>query len=204
MAYICSYCVEEVFTAPSEILLLNHIRLVHSCDPNFNIQCSSEWCSRTFTNFRTFQNHRRMCYADPSPEPNVSDDHSEAASCCLSEDQSVTGNIPSFSAADLQAYSAKWVLKTSETRFLTRTATLGIVHDVTDLLEFITELLKEQTRDVLYQNGVDDSIVCEVEGVFSGFSVRPFEKLTSFHQQLQYYREHLGFIVSSTKRLYKC
>ena len=37
----CSYCIEDVFSAPSEILLLNHIRLVYSCDPNFSIQCSS-------------------------------------------------------------------------------------------------------------------------------------------------------------------
>ena len=38
-------------------LLVKHVRLVHSCDPNFRIQCSVEGCLRTFTNYRTYQNH---------------------------------------------------------------------------------------------------------------------------------------------------
>ena len=137
MAYVCSYCVEDVFSAPSEILLLNHIRLVHSCDPNFTIQCS---CSRTFTNFRTFQNHRRTCTSqiESSPEPAITNEDSDTASCFSEVQEGVTPNsTPSFSAAHLQSYSAKWILKTSETRSLTRTATLGIVQDVTDLVGFI-------------------------------------------------------------------
>ena len=31
------YCIEDDFTAPSEALLLMHIRLVHSLDPNFRV-----------------------------------------------------------------------------------------------------------------------------------------------------------------------
>lgn len=195
MAYVCSYCVEDVFSAPSEILLLNHIRLVHSCDPNFSIQCS---CSRTFSNFRTFQNHRRTCtcHIESSPEPA---EDSDTASC-FSEEQGVTPHsIPSFSAAHLQSYGAKWILKTSETRSLTRTATLGIVQDVADLVAFMTQMLGDKTREVLQQNEVDDSIVREVGSVFNGFLEKPFAGLTTFHQQLQYYREHLGFIVSMQK-----
>ena len=53
----CSYC-SGLFSAPSEALLLTHIRVTHSSDPGFSIQCSVSGCSRTFTNFRTFQNHR--------------------------------------------------------------------------------------------------------------------------------------------------
>lgn len=176
MAYVCSYCVEDTFIAPSEVLLLNHIRLVHSCDPNFSIQCSSEGCSRTFSNFRTFQNHCRMCRAVYSPGPifpdndGHSDSHSDAASI-VSAAESVTASI---SADDLQSFSAKWILKTSETRSLTRAATLGIVNDVSDLLGFISDSLKEQIRKVLQQNGVDDSIIREIGGVFNGFLVRPF------------------------------
>ena len=53
MALICPYCVGDEFTSPSEALLLSHVRLVHSMDPNFRIQCSVDSCSRTFNNSKT-------------------------------------------------------------------------------------------------------------------------------------------------------
>ena len=55
--YACPYCNEEEFSAPNEILLMGHIRGVHSLYPNFSLQCSKDGCERTFRNFRTYQNH---------------------------------------------------------------------------------------------------------------------------------------------------
>lgn len=55
-SYPCSSCSGE-FLAPSEALLLRHIRIAHSSDPDFSIQCSFGGCLRTFRNFRTYQNH---------------------------------------------------------------------------------------------------------------------------------------------------
>ena len=40
-------------------------------------------------------------------------------------------HIPSSS--EIQSYAAKWILKTSEMKSLTRTATLGAVEDMSDL-----------------------------------------------------------------------
>ena len=52
------YCVVNEFAAPSEVLLLNHIRLVYSHDPGFSIQCPHPpGCARTFVNFKMYQNH---------------------------------------------------------------------------------------------------------------------------------------------------
>ena len=196
MAYICSYCVDGDYCAPSEVLLLKHIRIVHSRDPNFSIECSSEGCSRTFSNFRTFQNHRRTCYTAPLSEHVVDDIeqlHTASSSASVSAGSS---RIPSFTAAEMKLHSAKWLLKTSETRSLTRTASIGIVHDVADLIEFIMQLLKERACDVLKSKGVNDATINEVESLFTGYLIRPFEGLASFHQQLQFFRERLGFIVS--------
>ena len=193
MAYVCSYCVNDFFTAPSEVLLLNHIRLVHSKDPNFSIQCQSENCSRTFTNFRTFQNHRRSCSAIDSTPHGVLGE-----TICESGDQHgediINDVLPTSS--DLQMYCAKWILRMSETRALTRTATLGVVDDVRELVDVITEGLKSKTSSILQSNGVPDYIVSDVEDTFSSRFVQPFDGLQTFHQQLQYYRQNFGLIVS--------
>lgn len=60
MAAVCPYCIEQEYIAPSKSLLLGHIRVVHSADPDFTIQCIDEGCSRTFKNFRTYQNHNLL------------------------------------------------------------------------------------------------------------------------------------------------
>lgn len=181
------------FTAPSEVLLLNHIRLVHSKDPNFSIQCQSENCSHAFTNFRTFQNHRRSCSATDSTPHGVLGE-----TTCESGDQhgeDIINNVLPTSSY-LQIYCAKWILR-SETRALTRTATLGIVDDVCELVDVITEGLKSKTSSILQSNGVPDYIiVSDVEDTFSSHFVQPFDGLQTFHKQLQYYRHDFGLIVS--------
>ena len=199
--FICPYCTEEDYIASSEVLLMNHVRLVHSLDPNFSIQCRKDGCSKTFKNFRTYQNH---C---ASHEHNSSSNgHGESevdmnptgSECELA----TTGGTPPLAppqlpaTTEMQPYAAKWILKTSETRSLTRKATLGIVEDVSDLVEFITQALKQQTQYILQANGVAQTTISALDEVFGNCITKPFEGLTSFHQQLQYYRCHFNLIVS--------
>lgn len=204
-SFICPYCTED-FIAPSEVLLLTHIRLVHSLDPNFSIQCNKDGCSRTFTNFRTYQNH--CLKHDPNLLSNVRGDGCELDSEPMASSNSghdvttAAVHAPSLASsqlpttAEMQTFAAKWILKTSETRSLTRTATLGIVEDVSDLVDFVAHNLKQQTQSALAAKGVDKSTISTLDEVFSSCVTKPFEGLTSFHQQLQYYRSHFNFIVS--------
>ena len=36
---------------------MNHIRLVHADEPNFQIQCNLQGCKKTFKKFTVFRNH---------------------------------------------------------------------------------------------------------------------------------------------------
>ena len=178
----CPYCVEDDFTAPSEALLLTHIRLVHSLDPNFSVQCSFDGCSRTFKNFRTYQNHRlthRPRALDVPPATEIPEDLGEIPF----PPETASASYPCIpSNSEMQSYAAKWILKTSEMRSLTRTATLGVVEDVSDLVEFVSQSLKDQVCHELISTGVDSMIISKVEEIFKGFIVKLFEGLTSFHQ----------------------
>jgi len=50
----CPFCAAS---APSVSRLLAHIRMMHTCDPGFHIQCGLQGCQRTFRNFYTYRNH---------------------------------------------------------------------------------------------------------------------------------------------------
>ena len=210
LSFICPYCTED-FLAPSEVLLLDHIRVVHSLDPNFTIRCNKDGCSRTFTNFRTYQNHRRTHVSTP-PATNV---HGDSLDIDTDPTSSISGHDTTVNAAmhapsshtpvpqlptsaEMQSFAAKWILKTSETRSLTRTATIGIVEDVSELVDTVTQALKHQTQCTLAGRGVDQPTISSLDEVFASCVAKPFQGLLSFHQQLQYYRSHFNFVVSSS------
>lgn len=100
-------------------------------------------------------------------------------------DDANLSQIPTSS--QLQLYSEKWFLRTSETMSLTRAATLGMIEDVSELVEFVGQSLRDQTRHVLSSSGVDSSVVRKVEEVFGTDTMKPFNEIASFYQQLQYF-----------------
>ena len=197
--FSCQYCccTEQEFHTPSEKLLLDHIRKVHSMEPNFVIQCLREDCARTFKNFRTFQNHL-LTHRDQLPPEDETVIFPTGGSVSSSETSPAIPQESSLSVDSVQSYAAKWILETSEKQKLTRQAMLGIVQDTSFLFDSITQAICQQVTTVLAQMDVQLSVLPQVEKVFSSAITKPFEGLMSFHQQLQYYRRNFNFVVSGT------
>ena len=137
---VSPHCTDgEAFCAPSEQLLERHISFAHSQDPGFSIECKNASCYRVFTNYRTYKNHLVTHKNAVDVEPMESNPGSPEDSGELTENTSLNNYQddmePPFVFDD---YCAKWILKTSETRQLTRTATVGIVGDevIIDLSEY--------------------------------------------------------------------
>ena len=193
-SFLCPYCPEE-YSAPSEELLLSHIRIVHATDPNFSIQCSLNGCERTFTNFRTYQNHRLTHRSEALNVPSTETEDTGESGGLTSMDASPLPLV-SPTTTDMQSFAAKWILKTRETRSLTRTAMQGVIEDVSDLVGFVTQTLGSQTRAVLQSHGIEPESISGLDDVFTGPATKPFDGLTSFHQQLQYCRSTFNLIVS--------
>ena len=200
--FSCPYCPED-YLAPSEILLLTHIRLAHSHEPNFSIQCSWNGCARTFTNFRSYQNHRLthrseipLCRISIHDE--VKDDGNDNYVVDPFSPEVSPAIAPTISPTtiDMQSFAAKWILKTRETKNLTRTAMQGVIQDVGDLITFVTKTIESQANAVLRTHGIEPTSISGLDEVFSGPATKPFEGLTSFHQQVQYCRANLDFVVS--------
>lgn len=188
--------------------LLRHVKLVHSQEPGFKIQCSYPHCSKNFSNYRTYQNHlirhsrqksreqtglREYSNEDNSNEEGHIEEHGNPNEEVQSlEAPALTENI----ADDVRNFCAKWILKTSELRKLTRNASLGIVEDVSDLIRQICSILHQQVSHHLLRNNI--SITDDLRDIFSESNdvITPFKSLTTFHQQLNFYKENFNLIVS--------
>lgn len=190
----CSSC---SFIAPSEVLLLSHIRLVHSMDPNFSIQCTLEGCARTFTNFRTYQNHL-LTHRSPREDDQGLENFDTGTDIPIDEHFNDSENyVPELPHLN-QLYIAKWILKTSEINNLTRAATLDIIENVSDLAMTISQSLKHEVCDALKEGQISEDIIHRVENVFlRSKATNPFEGLQSFHNQISYYKSHFNLIVRS-------
>ena len=165
MAFPCPYCA-EAYCAPSEELIMTHIRKVPASDPNFLIQCSLNGCERTFENFRTYQNHRlthRREEPPVSPATETEDMDDSVGSSGLE-----APSLPQVSTTDMEYFAAKWILKTRESRSLTRTAMQGVIQDVSDLVTFVTQTLESQMHAVLQSNGIEPESICGLDDIFAG------------------------------------
>jgi len=115
---------------------------------------------------------------------------SEMSSVLMEAETSTTNT------ADMKTFAAKWILKTRETRNLTKAAMQGIIKDTSDMLAFATSSLKTDICAKLSAYGVDPGVITELDTIFKGPALKPFDGISSFHQQLQYYRHYFNLVVS--------
>ena len=116
----CPLCSSDL---PTEPLLLQHIRVCHSWDPNFSIQCIVRGCCRTFGNYRTFQNHLLKhgshTTVPVTTQECISIDNVEAADTVPLNTQSTIANLEAVASTSIEDqpvtdYGAKWILQMSE------------------------------------------------------------------------------------------
>ena len=99
---------------------------------------------------------------DDLPEgSNAKDNISSAADDSVPED-----NDDNLLNLDLTNFCAKWILRISETRKLTRTATVGIVQDMSDLLMEVSACIKEQVRKSLQKNEINFEAIRGTNEIF--------------------------------------
>ena len=195
----CQFC---ELVAPSNQLLKKHIRQTHSHDPDFNIQCHVGGCQRSFNNYRTYQNHLLHCHGSSTENPAFFDDVFDDVSNDLElGNEDITSSDPHCSevtSETLKDHLAKWILKTGETRCLTRSAMSGIVGDVSDITELIVSDLQCQLTSFLSSSGCSADVIQGCTTIFQQIYRQPFLNLDSFYLQTFICK---CYIISSTSIL---
>ena len=155
---------------------LKHIKLFHAHQAGFKLTCGIHGCQRTFTNFRTFENHvsamhRSNCdLSSTEAENNTANEDSESPSSseCLwaadfsevetsdeSEEDVETNNDPvtpddheaiQCSSELLQKSSALFLLGLKEKHKLTQVALQGVLEGVTNLNQQQLNLLHSKVH----------------------------------------------------------
>ena len=95
--------------------------------------------------------------------------------------------------------AATWILMIQETFKLPQSSMELILKDVTGFIQDMLVNLFDEVTSVLTNAGIDSSSVPGLSSLFSSTSVyaAPFAGLEMQHLQMRYYKESLGFVVSS-------
>lgn len=205
--FSCSIC--GAVNVPSLSMLLSHVRLVHSSEPGFSIQCNLQGCRRTFKNFTTFRNHIYNFHGlatETDQETETADASFDAIVATDSEDSNDEEGIemellaPHIGATgdQITRSAALWILKTRECHRITQSVMENMLPEITgffqECLHGISLHIKKTLQDAQVSDDVTQSALAHLNEN-SPFS-SPFNGLYTHHRQLKYYRKHFHLVVS--------
>lgn len=127
---------------------MKHIKLFHSHQPGFTITCGIGGCQRSFTKFRTFQNHISALHRHQEALSNTTTFDTPSADGVVDIDDDYQGfgeddNVASMEErgevvdchAMLQKNSALFLMGLKEEHKLTQGAVMGVVEGITSLAQ---------------------------------------------------------------------
>ena len=194
--------------------LLRHVRLFHFGTPGFRtLQCNLDGCMRSFKKYAVFRNHiyeyhsnklhqgsetltQGSLQLNADTTPTTVDSAIEANSIeeVASDIDMIHEEISEVTCPDsMQRASAIWILKTQEVNKLPQSTTERIMQDVNSLYEAALGNIHAEVQDACR----NEDIARKLSWIFSREMKQGlFRGLETHYQQLQYYKDHLSFVVS--------
>ena len=203
---VCGSC-----RLPTLQLMLQHISRIHASSPSFSVTCGLDGCLRTYTNNGSYQKHIKkmhLHYFNVAVESNSNslvdtpelEDYFEYSDYFEHHD-SDCDSIPNDSLTvelEKKQQRAKWILKIRETNKLTQSCTENLLSDITDICTNIVEDIKSEITQKLASTPIATPSITinEISKVCDSETYRqPSIGLETQHKQLQFYRNHLNFVV---------
>lgn len=189
-------------------LFLKHLRLTHSDDRGFNIQCSLQGCKRTFSNLKVFTNHIHAFHG-----LDIMENNAEGSPACFppsgsgfemdssdSDQQDEGERDEDEGECDderVQKAVATWILKTQECHGIPLSVMGSIVDGMESLYCLISNDLCTRVESVLKKANVPMDIIRKVNLEFPGNSqCKIFNGLRTKSQQLQFFKKNFIYVVS--------
>ena len=208
----CPLCPATCFTTVAN--LLKHVRITHSDQENFCIQCNLQGCKRTFRKLKCFKNHiytyhdigaleesaEEESRLDPAIGSGVFYEDSSTGMFPSSENSSDSSDIPLLSETQLQRAAATWILKTRECHRIPLSVMDAVISDLQSLFQLALGEIRNRIELSLRDVAVPEQVVDHIRGELSEQSpyANVFQGLETQHQQLCYFRRNFKLVVRST------
>ena len=151
---ICPLCTDASHLHFDLTSFLKHIKLFHSHQAEFKITCGIGGCQKSFTHFRTFQNHISSIHRyqnDPNNQPsgNISTSDASESNVCNYDPEDDNGCIVSVnddlqSSSQLQKSSALLLMGLKEKHKLTQVSIQAMIEGITNLTQQRLKFLQAQ------------------------------------------------------------
>ena len=191
------YC--SSFDGRSFKKLLNHIKFIHSHEPNFLKTCGD--CAQSFKKFNFFRSQLNRKHSAREVVLLERFHDNAADSCSEGEDISEENDAredPKNFVDEMTRSLALFALKTKEKYQLSQPAIDAVLDSTGDLVESSMEHLREQITTCLNRNGI---AVADIEGLRDvlqqpSMFTQARQPLINEYQQVQYFKRNFNFVVS--------
>ena len=180
--------------------VLRHIGSVHSHEPDFQVLCRIGGCSRSYTNFRSFQKHNRQIHI-ASLQENDDSGVPPDDPLFVPEDEGDAHHDPDdapiiANKKSLKRNAALFLLKTKEMGQVSQVALNIIVFGVSNFMQVQMDELQQRVKSILRSNDVQDEVVAAIDQSFNKEDIsQQFAGLDSEYLQ-KYFTEELNMLVS--------
>ena len=199
-------CVLCGFLSPSLDLNISHLRLVHSGDPHFHVQCNIDQCEEEFRSFSAYNSHvyrkHRIALGLERPAqesmdqstgllPDINDtpaepETSEQQFSYIAESDLIR---PSLGPSAYTERNAEFLMALTEGKHLSQSAIDEVIRGCRNIHDQAVAQYKEEAERKLEEAGIHPSVISNIE------QCDPFENLESAYLRKKYYKEHFGYMV---------
>ena len=209
------------YSTPTKSFLLSHLRSVHGTDDDFFIACIFDGCSRSYSKCSSFVSHVYRQHRDDIivEKPNrtsvseggtESDNYIDDNDCGISDVslgmlsapgprtdlQHTIDQLLQIDLEEQQKKGALYLLNLKEIRHLSQTAVDHVVKKTQDVFVHTIGHIKAGVHDCLSTHNIFSSDLPDLDLFFSSVE-DPFHGLNSTYLQENFYRNHLGCMVST-------
>jgi hypothetical protein len=199
------------FLALTLALILNHYCRVHRHDPDFYVTCQVKQCGATYKKFEGYKSHLRRHHKgydftngtdENSEEDQLEEDINPGQNNYVGENENADENQlydrPTDQNVDLLKQNALFLLKTKEIYSLSQTATDSVISDTTNIVKNTIDLLRMGVANRLDSAGIQFCAVPGLQELFEDDNPlsKPFDGLRGKTQQIRYFKENFGLVVS--------
>ena len=175
---------------------MKHVSRVHAHSSQFSITCGIDGCLSSYKSYTGWQRHiknkHKTANSDILNNEGEGFDEIEIDDIYLQE---TTTELDGENEKKKEI--AKWILNLRDENKLTQSTTENILSNITTLCSQLVDEIKQGVTEQLNNCQVSGDVVDKVLKTLDRDDLnQPFKGLETKHQQLSFFQQHLGYVVS--------
>jgi len=169
---------------------MKHVAWIHSRISGFSMTCGIQGCLCSYTNYISWSKHIQKKHKGTASSPPGFDEDSEEMEIDMCTEEIESNIIEPQTQTEKDKEKARWIMNT-------QSCTENILLNISLLCSLLVDNIKQTIGKQLQESGTStDTIDKVLQSLDTSDYKQPFKGLETKYQQMSFFRQHLGYVVS--------